>query len=188
MKCELLNGYLWNGKPVDGIDKKLMYYKQRDGSYEGLSNEYVKKYKNSIVEGNISKSAANLMDNVFKPIAGSKQQRIDNALKIDKYINGASADTPTADTKVVGKKYATFPNPVKPGDMVTITVNKDILPLDVIDLNIVSIAGRFVDKHHWDNVQQGILKFSAPEQPGVYILQVETGDSTLDSTIKLMVQ
>ena len=188
MKCELINGYLWGGKPVEGIDKKLMYYKQKNGTYEGLSKEYVKKYNASIVAGNIAKSAANLMDNVFKPIAGSKQQRIDNALKIDKYINGGG-ETATTSTSISNeKKYTLFPNPAKPGDMLTITVSKDILPLDVIDLNIVSMAGRSFDKHHWDNVQQGILKFTAPELPGVYILQLTTGDASTDHTIKLMIQ
>jgi hypothetical protein len=186
MKCELINGYLWNGKPVEGIDKKLMYYKQKDGSYKGLSNEYVKKYNSSIVNGDIAASAAKLMDNVFKPIAGSKQQRIDNALKIDKYIKGGSVAS--ADTKSTTKKYITYPNPTKPSDTVTINVSKDILPLDAIDLNIVSVAGRAIDKHHWDNVEQGLLKFSAPEEPGVYILQLSTGDASTDDTIKLMVQ
>lgn len=186
MKCELINGYLWNGKPVDGIDKKLMYYKQRDGSYEGLSKEYVKKYNASIVNGDIASSAAKLMDNVFKPIAGSKQQRIDNALKIDKYIKGSSIAA--TDTKSTTKKYTTYPNPAKPGDMITITVSKDILPLTVIDLNVLSMAGRSFDKHHWDNVEQGILKFPAPETPGVYILQLSTGDTLTDETIKLMIQ
>jgi hypothetical protein len=186
MKCELINGYLWNGKPVEGIDKKLMYYKQEDGTYKGLSKEYVKKYNASIVNGDIAVSAAKLMDNVFKPIAGSKQQRIDNASKIDKYIKGGSIAS--TDTKSTTKKYTTYPNPSKPGDMVTINVSKDILPLDAIDLNIVSVAGRAVDKHHWDNVEQGLLKFSAPEEPGVYILQLSTGDADTDDTIKLMVQ
>jgi len=186
MKCELINGYLWNGKPVEGIDKKLMYYKQEDGTYKGLSKEYVKKYNASIVNGDIAASAAKLMDNVFKPIAGSRQQRIDNALKIDKYIKGGSVAS--ADTKSITKKYTTYPNPAKPGDMVTINVSKDILPLDSIDLNIVSIAGRAVDKHHWDNIEQGLLKFSAPEEPGVYILQLSTGNTSTDDTIKLMVQ
>ncbi len=186
MKCELINGYLWNGKPVEGIDKKLMYYKQEDGTYKGLSKEYVKKYNASIVNGDIAVSAAKLMDNVFKPIAGSKQQRIDNALKIDKYIKGGSIAS--TDTKSTTKQYTTYPNPSKPGDMVTINVSKDILPLDAIDLNIVSVAGRAVDKHHWDNVEQGLLKFSAPEEPGVYILQLSTGDADTDDTIKLLVQ
>lgn len=189
MKCELLNGYLWNGKPVEGIDKKLMYYKQEDGSYKGLSNEYVKKYKNSIVDGNIAKSAANLMDNVFKPIAGSKQQRIDNALKIDKAIKGGpSTSQTTADVKSTTKKYTAFPNPATPGNMITVTVNKDILPLDNIDLNVVTYAGKIIDKHHWDNVQQGVLKFTAPEELGIYILQLSTGDSKTDDFIKLLIQ
>lgn len=186
MKCELKNGYLWNDKPVEGIDKKLMYYKQENGTYKGLSKEYVKKYNASIVNGDIASSAAKLMDNVFKPIAGSKQQRIDNALKIDKYIKGGNVSS--TDTKSTTKKYTIFPNPAKPGNMVTINVSKDILPLTVVDLNVLSMAGRSFDKHHWDNVEQGILKFSAPETTGVYILQLITGDAATDDTIKLMVQ
>lgn len=191
MKCELINGYLWNDKPVPGIDKALVYYKQEDGSYEGLSKEYVKKYNRSIVPGDIAKSAANLMDNVFKPIAGSKQQRIDNALKIDKYIKGKlSANTTTAkdtSTKKSDSNYSMYPNPAKPGNMITIKVSADILPLDSVDLNIYNMAGKFIDKHHWDNVQQGILKFECPAETGTYILKLATGDSVTDHNLKLMV-
>jgi hypothetical protein len=177
MKCELINGYLWNGKPVDGIDKKLMYYKQEDGTYKGLSKEYVKKYNASIIDGNISKSAANLMDNVFKPIAGSKQQRIDNALKIDKFINGSqTSDTTTASTEKMSQvDFTMFPNPVAPTEKVTITINKDKLPIASIDLDILSVSGRSYGKHHWDDVQQGVLKFDAPEDPGSYIIRLSNG-------------
>lgn len=191
MKCELINGYLWNDKPVPGIDKALMYYKQEDGSYKGLSKEYVKKYNRSIVPGDIAASAANLMDNVFKPIAGSKQQRINNALKIDKFIKGKlQSDTSIAkntDIKKSDTKYNMYPNPAKPGNMVTIKVSADILPIDAIDLDIFSSLGKTIDKHHWDNVQQGVLKFEAPTEPGTYILKLSTGDSTTDHDLKLMV-
>ena len=191
MKCELLNGYLWNGKPVPGIDKALMYYKQRDGSYKGLSKEYVKKYDRSIVSGDIAASAANLMDNVFKPIAGSKQQRIDNALKIDKFIKGKlPADATTAKNTNITKssiRYNMYPNPAKPGNMITIKVSADILPLDSVDLTIYTSTGQSVDQHHWDNVQQGILKFESPTLPGTYILKLSTGDSNTDHDLKLMV-
>jgi hypothetical protein len=191
MKCELLNGYLWNGKLVPGIDKALVYYKQQDGSYKGLSKEYVKKYDRSIVSGDIAASAAKLMDNVFKPVPGSKQQRVDNAIEIDKYIKtGKSADSiaKNTDTKKSNNNYNMYPNPAQSGTMITINVDNNILPLDAIDLNIVTSAGQIVDKHHWDNIQQGILKFSAPDNPGVYILQLTTGDTKMDSTIKLIVE
>lgn len=191
MKCELINGYLWNNKPVPGIDKALMYYKQEDGSYKGLSKEYVKKYDRSIVPGDIAVSAANLMDNVFKPIAGSKQQRINNALKIDKFIKGKlQSDTTTAKdttTKKSNVNYSMYPNPAKPGNMITIKVSADILPIDAIDLDIFSSLGKAINKHHWDNVQQGVLKFEAPTEPGTYILKLSTGDSDTDHDLKLMV-
>ena len=82
MKCELRNGYIWFGKPVPGIDKSLVYYKQEDGTYSGLSKEYVKKYNKSIVDANIETSTANLMDNVFNPVPGSKQQFMNSLMEL----------------------------------------------------------------------------------------------------------
>jgi len=192
MKCELKNGYLWYDKPIPGIDKALMYYKQEDGTYKGLSKEYVKKYDRSIVSGDIAASAANLMDNVFKPIPGSKQQRIDNALKIDKFIkSNVSSNTTTAKDNTSNKKsdsnYTMYPNPAKPGDAITIKVSSNILPIDSIDIKIYKLFGQMVDEHHWDNVQQGILKFEAPASPGTYILMINTSDSSLDHDLKLVI-
>jgi len=87
MKCELLNGYYWDGKPVPGISEKLIYYKQKDGSYKGKSDEYVKKYRKSITS-DIKTTTENLMYKVFSPKTGSLQKRINNAVKFEKYLNG----------------------------------------------------------------------------------------------------
>lgn len=188
MKCELLNGYLWNGTPVDGIDKKLMYYKQSDGTFKGLSKEYVKKYNSSIVNGDIATTAAKLMDNVFKPVPGSKQQRINNALKIDNFIkrkqtsNAASA----SDEKLTSSDCTMFPNPIGPNEEVTIIINKDKLPIKSLDVNVLSALARSYGKHHWDDVQQGILKFDAPEDMGVYVVQLSAGSTSV--TLKLLVR
>ncbi len=192
MKCELLNGYLWNGKPVPGIDKELVYYKQQDGSYKGLSKEYVKKYDRSIVSGDIAASAAKLMDNVFKPIPGSKQQRVDNALKIDKFIkdkvSSNTAVTKNTSDKKSDSNYTMYPNPAKSGNIVTIKISSNILPIDSIDLKIYELFGPMVDEHRWNTVQQGILKFDAPTKSGTYILKINTGDSSLDHDLKLIVE
>jgi hypothetical protein len=118
---------------------------------------------------------------------------MDNARKIDQYIKGgaspaaAEPKTPSSTAKP-GSNYTTYPNPATPNASVSITVNKSILPLAAIDLKIIKTTGAQVDSHHWDNVQQGILKFNAPSEPGVYMLQLSTGKSATDSNIKFMVQ
>ena len=185
MKCELRNGYIWFGKPVPGIDKSLVYYKQKDGTYSGLSKEYVKKYNKSIVDANIETSTANLMDNVFNPVPGSKQQRIDNALKIHEFINGTQTSTSsTTDTKKLSvTDFTMYPNPADPNAPVSITIDKDKLPIQSIDLDILSAGGRSYGKHHWDDIQQGILKFNAPPDTGSYIIRLSNG-----VVLKLMVQ
>ena len=185
MKCELRNGYIWFGKPVPGIDKSLVYYKQEDGTYSGLSKEYVKKYNKSIVDANIETSTANLMDNVFNPVPGSKQQRIDNALKIHEFINGTQTSTSsTTDTKKLSvTDFTMYPTPADPNAPVSITIDKDKLPIQSIDLDILSAGGRSYGKHHWDDIQQGILKFNAPPDIGSYIIRLSNG-----VVLKLMVQ
>jgi hypothetical protein len=185
MKCELRNGYIWFGKPVPGIDKSLVYYKQKDGTYSGLSKEYVKKYNKSIVDANIETSTANLMDNVFNPVPGSKQQRIDNALKIHEFINGTQTSTSsTTDTKKLSvTDFTMYPNPADPNAPVSITIDKDKLPIQSIDLDILSVAGKSYGKHHWDDIQKGILKFNAPPDKGTYIIRLSN-----DVVLKLMVQ
>ena len=185
MKCELRNGYIWFGKPVPGIDKSLVYYKQEDGTYSGLSKEYVKKYNKSIVDANIETSTANLMDNVFNPVPGSKQQRIKNALKIHEFINGTQTSTSsTTDTKKLSvTDFTMYPNPADPNAPVSITIDKDKLPIQSIDLDILSVAGKSYGKHHWDDIQQGILKFNAPPDRGVYVIRLSN-----DVVLKLIVQ
>ena len=94
MKCELQNGYYWNDTPVLGIPKQLVFYKHTKNNktyYKGKSNEYVKKYNNSITT-DIKSSTTNLMNNVFSPIKGSLTKRINNSLKFEKYLNGELND------------------------------------------------------------------------------------------------
>lgn len=88
MKCELINGYYWNGKPVPGIPKSLVYYKQKDGTYKGKSNYQVKKYNKSVIDGDIDSTTKLLMANVFSPIPGSLKKRINNSKKFQKYLDG----------------------------------------------------------------------------------------------------
>lgn len=176
MKCELLNGYLWGGTPVPGIDKKLMYYKQADGTYKGLSKEYAKQYDNSIINGDIAASAGNLMDNVFKPKLGKKQQRISNAIMIDNFIKGKqTSNTTTASAETITNSDCTmFPNPIGTNKEVTIRINQDKLPIKSLNIEILSVTGTSYGTHHYDDIQQGILKFDAPEDPGVYIIKLST--------------
>jgi hypothetical protein len=193
MKCELIDGYMWNGKPIPNIDKNLMYYKQLDGTYKGLTNFYVKRYNKAAGAGDIAAIAEALEELIFTPQPGSTKLRIENAKKIDQYIKGGSSpaaakpNTSTTSAKP-GSNYTTYPNPASPNESVSITVNKSILPLAAIDLKIIKTTGAQVDSHHWDNVQQGVLKFNAPSEPGVYMLQLSTGKSATDSNIKFMVQ
>lgn len=189
MKCELLNGYVWNGKPVPGIDKALVYYKQLDGSYKGLAKYYVKLYNNNVTN-DIETCTANFMDSIFNPkTRTSKQQRIDNALKIDEYIkSGKTADSVTSTDTKKSITYTMYPNPAKPNDTITIKVSADALPIETIKLNIYNTTGKEIDKHQWNAVQQGILKFNGPDISGVYILNLSTGNSAEDQTLKLIIE
>lgn len=71
----------------------------------------------------------------------------------------------------------------KPGRQVMILVNKDVLPIDSIILQMYNSSGRFIKKHQWFDVKQGILKFNAPSEPGVYILHLNKSAS-----VKLVVK
>ena len=119
---------------------------------------------------------------------GSKQQRIDNALKIDNFIKGKQTSNATSASteKLTQSDCTMFPNPIGTNKEVTIIINKDKLPIKSLDVNVLSALARSYGKHHWDDVQQGILKFDAPKDPGSYIIQVSTGSTSV--TLKLAVQ
>ena len=191
MKCELIDGYVWKGKPIPNINKKLIYTVDGD-KILGLSNYYVRKYNDCLAKGDLTDVTIEMETRIFSPQPGSRDKRVANAKKIHEAIKGGGTATAAAPatkqstSKSTVTKYTAFPNPAKAGDSVTVQVSKDILPLDSIDMTILSTTGTQVDKHHWDNVQQGVLKFKAPDAPGGYIIRLTVGKTT--DTIKLMVQ
>jgi hypothetical protein len=192
MKCELIDGYVWKGKPIPNINKKLIYTVDGD-KILGLSNYYVRKYNDCLAKGDLTDVTIEMETRIFSPQPGSRDKRVANAKKIHETIKGgaspaAAKQNTSTDTTKPGSNYTTYPNPATPNASVTITVNKSILPLAAIDLKIIKTTGAQVDSHHWDNVQQGVLKFNAPSEPGVYMLQLSTGKSATDSNIKFMVQ
>ena len=65
-----------------------------------------------------------------------------------------------------------LPSVATPSQQITITVNKQILPIASIKLEIYSSTGRYVKTHNWQSVTRGILKFPAPKDPGTYILRL----------------
>jgi hypothetical protein len=194
MQCELINGYVWNGKPIPNINKKLIYTVDKAGKILGLANYYVKKYNNCLAKGDLTAVTTEMESKIFSPQPGSTKKRVDNAKKIHDAIssgekNPAAADTKKPDTVTSNVvKYKASPNPTTPGGSVTVTVSKDILPLASVDLNILTSTGKSVDTHHWDSVSQGILKFTAPSAAGTYFLKFSTGDAATTHTIKILVQ
>ena len=71
----------------------------------------------------------------------------------------------------------------EPSQQITIKVNKQILPIASIKLEIYSSTGRLVRTHNWQSVKQGLLKFPAPKDPGTYILRLNN-----TASIELQVQ
>ena len=67
-----------------------------------------------------------------------------------------------------------FPNPIGTNEEVTIRINQDKLPIKSLDIEILSVTGKSYSTHQWDDIQRGILKFDAPEDPGVYIIKLST--------------
>lgn len=196
MKCELIDGYMWNGKPVPNINKDLIYIRQLDGSYEGLSNFYVKRYNKAIAAGDLSAVTTALESKIFSPQPGSTEKRVANAKKIHEAMTSgkptlAATQTKKADTTTSNVvKYKASPNPVAPGNSLTVTVDQSILPLTTVDLAMYSSTGTVVpnSKHHWDNVSKGVLKFTAPEETGIFFIKINTGSSKTSGDVKIMVK
>jgi GH24 family phage-related lysozyme (muramidase) len=82
------------------------------------------------------------------------------------------------ETAIESSNIMILPPITNPSQQVTIKVNKQILPIASIKLEIYSSSGRFVKEHSWQNVNQGILKFPAPAEPGTYILRLNNSAST----------
>lgn len=53
-------------------------------------------------------------------------------------------------------------------------------------IKILSVTGTLYGTHHWDDIQRGILKFDAPEDMGVYVIQLSAGSTSF--TLKLSVR
>ena len=86
---------------------------------------------------------------------------------------GAGSDTSTT---FVNADFTVFPNPARAGQELTIQVNPNKLPIESISLQILKQTGATVpdSKHQWSDIQQGILKFNAPEMSGTYMIILST--------------
>lgn len=71
-----------------------------------------------------------------------------------------------------------LPPIAEPSQQITIKVNKQILPITSIKLEIYSSTGRLVRTHNWQHVKQGLLKFRAPADHGTYMLRLNNTAST----------
>jgi hypothetical protein len=74
-----------------------------------------------------------------------------------------------------------MPVTVPRGSEITITINKNKLPLRKIELQIKSTTGKVIEKpmHTWNNIEKGILKFDAPKYPGLYTIYLPNTIKTL---------
>lgn len=73
---------------------------------------------------------------------------------------------------LIASDFTLSPNPTQSGSVITITINKNKLPLRSIELQIKSTTGTTIEKskHNWNNIEKGILKFDAPTNPGLYMI------------------
>lgn len=72
-----------------------------------------------------------------------------------------------------------FPNPVKPGEEVTVIITNN-LPTPTAEIKLFDLTGRLIKKHNWNNVTKGILQFNAPtDLTGTYILAVYINDESI---------
>ena len=104
------------------------------------------------------------------------QQRRNSAQRILKHINGESTPTLTF------KDLTVYPNPVKPGNEITIRISKTAIPaggIETISAKIYTSYGKLVKSHNWNNIQKGILQFDAPDTDGVYIVKLVEPDIIL---------
>ena len=87
-------------------------------------------------------------------------------------------------TKLSSKDFNVYPNPVIPNNEVTVMViNKNILPLEKITIGVYNTSGRLIDSHRWFDIEIGELKFDAPIDKGVYIINING-----EVNLKLFVQ
>lgn len=89
-----------------------------------------------------------------------------NARQFEKYA--AALKFSSSRMKIDKDNVKVYPIPVATGQEVTIILDRSILPIDEIQLEIFGIAGKLIKKHRWNSVKLGKLQFPAPETPGVY--------------------
>ncbi len=78
-----------------------------------------------------------------------------------------------------------FPNPVKPGDEVTVRIINN-LPAPEAEIILYDITGKQIKKHTWNNVTKGILQFNAPaDLTGTYMLVIYINDERIIKKISI---
>ena len=124
---------------------------------------------------NITKATQYFVDN-YEQSGPPNPNRFIIANEILKYLSPSStSNTTTASAETITNSDCTmFPNPIGTNEEVTIRINQDKLPIKSLDIEILSVTGTSYGTHQWDDIQRGILKFDAPEDPGVYIIKLST--------------
>jgi GH24 family phage-related lysozyme (muramidase) len=117
--------------------------------------------------GNWSKVADEyLNNNEYRTGEAGVKKRMDwNAAQFRNYANSITPKVTLTNQDVIG----VFPQTaISPSQEITIKLSPAKLPIDSVIMQIYDTTGRFIKKHRWNSVKQGILKFPAPTSPGVY--------------------
>jgi GH24 family phage-related lysozyme (muramidase) len=155
-------------KELDANQKKILLDFIFNGGL-GILNKFPK-FTNAVVNKNWNVAAQEYK----RYDANGNELKKRNADFFKKFIQPNLNDSTTFQSSNI----MILPPIADPSQQITIKVNKRILPLASMQLQIYSSTGQLVRTHNWQAVTRGILEFPAPKDAGTYILRLNDTLST----------